>query len=154
MLQNRLGLEGARVLDLFAGSGSLAFEALSRGAARVVFVEADHRVAAMIEKNAEMLDVVEESEIVERDALEFIERSDQLFDLIFADPPYAYEQTPELPLLIFERKLLKKGGFLIIEHTRRTTFPDSPLYRIAAQKEFGNTRVSFFHHPETDQTAE
>ncbi|MBI1808023.1 MAG: 16S rRNA (guanine(966)-N(2))-methyltransferase RsmD [Ignavibacteria bacterium] len=148
MLQNRLALSGARVLDLFAGSGSLGFEALSRGANRVVFVDESNVVLDVVGENAEKLNCVDSCEIVQTDALSYIERVGEQFDLIFADPPYAYEGTQEIPLLVFQQKLLKKGGFLIMEHTKRLKIPPSALYQIVIQKDFGNTQVSFFVHTE------
>jgi 16S rRNA G966 N2-methylase RsmD len=93
------------------------------------------------------LQCLDACEIIQSDATTFIQRGVSEFDLIFADPPYAYAETKKLPEMIFERKLLKKDGFLIIEHERRTAFEPSPLYGILVQKEYGNTRVSFFAHP-------
>ncbi|MBI1804125.1 MAG: 16S rRNA (guanine(966)-N(2))-methyltransferase RsmD [Ignavibacteriae bacterium] len=148
MLQNRLGLGGARVLDLFAGIGSLGFEAVSRGAALVVFIDDNRRMLDVIEENAGILGCRDECEIIQDDAFSFIDRTlDESFDLIFADPPYAYERTSEIPRKIFDRQLLKKNGFLIIEHARRTAFDPSSLYTLKVQKDFGNTRLSFFVHP-------
>ena len=144
MLQNRLSLQDAAILDLFAGSGNLGFEALSRGAKRVSFIDDNRQVLNGIRSNAQMLDCVDQCDIIHDDALSFIQHCHDEFDLIFADPPYAYTGTVTLPSLIIERKLLKNGGFLIIEHAKQTTFDSSGMYRLAVQKEFGNTRVSFF----------
>ncbi len=146
VLQSRLRISNAHVLDVFAGSGSLGFEALSRGAADVVFVDDRRAVLDMIERNAETLGCVDASILIQSDAMRFIEQTQDQFDLIFADPPYAYERMGEIPTLIFQRRLLKNEGFLIIEHAKRTIFESTPLYRIAVQKEFGNTRLSFFTH--------
>jgi 16S rRNA (guanine966-N2)-methyltransferase len=146
VLQSRLNLTNAHILDLFAGSGSLGFEALSRGSADVVFVDDRRAVLDTIEHNAEVLGCSESCTLVQTDAQAFVERSQDRFDLIFADPPYAYEHVGSLPSLIFGHQLLKRQGFLIIEHTKRVTFEDSQLYHIAVQKEFGNTRLSFFTH--------
>lgn len=148
VLQNRLNLTDAHVLDLFAGSGSLGFEALSRGASKTVFVDDNQGALDALELNAERLHCIDSCEIIQSDAMSFIQRGESEFDLIFADPPYAYAETKSLPERIFERKLLKREGFLIIEHERRTAFEPSPLYRILLQKEFGNTRVGFFVHNE------
>ena len=148
MLQNRLDLRGIAVLDLFAGSGSLGFEALSRGSLRVVFVDDDHKALDAIEENAEHLDCLASCEIIQSDSFSYMGRLvGEEFSLIFADPPYAYERTPDIPAEIFQHQLLKKEGLLIIEHDRRTTFPLSPLFSMAVQREFGNTRISFFTHP-------
>jgi 16S rRNA (guanine(966)-N(2))-methyltransferase RsmD len=146
VLQNRLSLHGIQVLDLFAGSGNLGFEALSRGAANILFVEDSRLVMNEIRSNAERLGCSGECEFLQSDALSFMKQTQESFDLIFADPPYAYEEISVLPALAFTGKLLKKEGFLIIEHSKQTVFAPSPNYLLAVQKEFGNTRVSFFTH--------
>ena len=146
MLQNRLSLINANVLDLFAGSGSLAFEALSRGATNAVFVEEARYAIEAIEENANALRCEDQCTILQTDAVQYIEHCREKFDLVFADPPYAYGSIADLPRLIFERGLLNKEGFLIIEHSKHTTFADSTQYKLSVCKEFGNTRVSFFIH--------
>lgn len=150
VLQNRLALQDAVVLDLFAGSGSLGFEALSRGAGQVVFVDGSSAALDAVEENAEELDCLDSCELVEDDALSFIRREHREFDLIFADPPYAWESIPLLPVEIVTRKLLKKQGFLIIEHSKQTEFQSNENYKLSVRKEFGNTRVSFFTIQEQD----
>jgi 16S rRNA (guanine966-N2)-methyltransferase len=147
MLQNRLRLTGAVVLDLFAGSGNLGLESLSRGAAWAVFVDDNHGVLSIVKQNTEKLGCSESCEIIQADALAYLGTTRAQFDLIFADPPYAYQETHSIPALVFQRGVIKPGGFLIIEHARRVQFEPSPLYRLEVQKEFGNTRVSFFVHP-------
>ncbi len=144
VLQSRLAMENAEVLDLFAGSGSLGLEALSRGARRAVFVDASDHVLDLLESNADRIGCLDDCILILADASAFIAKTTELFDLIFADPPYAYGEVATLPGQIVGRKLLKKGGFLIIEHTKHVEFPEDPAYAIAAKKEFGNTRVSFF----------
>jgi len=153
MLQNRLGLHGARVLDLFAGTGSLGLEALSRGAAHVVFVDDNRRILDVIEENVEMLGCGDACDIVFDDALSYVDRAArESFNLIFADPPYDYERTPDVLRMIFDRGLLKKDGLLIIEHAKRTVFDPAPQYKLAVQKEFGNTRLSFFAIRNNEET--
>lgn len=144
MLQNRLSLYGTKVLDLFAGSGNLGFEAISRGASEVDFIDDDNYSLKIIEKNAIDLDCITQCHIIHDDALLFISRTKSQYDLIFADPPYAYEKTSEIPKVIFENKILKSTGLLIIEHTKQIKFDESNLYHLLVQKKFGNTRVSFF----------
>jgi 16S rRNA (guanine(966)-N(2))-methyltransferase RsmD len=145
-LQSRVPLGETRVLDLFAGTGSLGFEALSRGAAAVTFVDDQHTALDVIEENARLLDCLDQCTLVCDDALAFAKREKGEFDLVFADPPYAYPETPLLPPAIFERQLLGRSGFLIIEHAKRTLFDPSPLYRLSLRKEFGSTHLSFFVH--------
>lgn len=148
MLQNRLNLVDAQVLDLFAGSGSLGFEALSRGAARAVFIDNNSEALDVIEANARTLGCEDRTLVISDDALRYAGRGNGSFDLIFADPPYRYEQILDLPSLIFRNGLLKTGGFLIIEHSKYSRFESTQEYRLAVQKQFGTTRVSFFTHPE------
>ena len=128
ILQNRIPVHGADILDLFAGSGSLGFEAISRGAQRVVFIEYNGRVGDFIEQNAEELGCTDRCSVHMMSAFDYIARCTEKFDLIFADPPYRQETTPELPALIFARGLVRSEGYLIIEHTKHVTFPESPLY--------------------------
>ncbi len=146
MLQNRLSLIGAEVLDLFAGSGNLGFEAISRGAKEVIFVDDDADAFAVIQENAKKLNCIDQCQIIYGDALSFLSKIKMLFNLIFADPPYAYEKTLEIPKMVFEKNILRTDGLLIIEHTKHVKFEESRLYDLSAQKEFGNTRVSFFVH--------
>jgi len=91
-LFNWLGqrLDGLDCLDLFAGSGALGFEALSRGAARVVMLERDRRVAAALRESARVLGA-ESAQVVETDAMAWLDRTGERFDVAFVDPPYASE---------------------------------------------------------------
>ncbi len=150
MLQNRLALRGSRVLDLFAGSGSLGFEALSRGATRVLFVDSNRLALDMVSKNVNTLNGSDRCEVFRADALNFIDHCDEQFDLIFADPPYAYELTHQIPESVFRHEMLKRGGFLIIEHSKHTKFAEAEPFQLSIQKEFGATRVSFFNHRTKD----
>ncbi|MBI5476656.1 MAG: 16S rRNA (guanine(966)-N(2))-methyltransferase RsmD [Ignavibacteriales bacterium] len=147
MFLNRLSLKDIQVLDLFAGSGSLGFETISRGASSVTFVDDNEGVLDIIEENADMLGCISQTQIFQGDALTYIEKSKNKYDLIFADPPYSYTRIPDIPEIIFRNNLLNKNGYLIIEHSKHTSFPNSLMYSMEVQKEFGNTRVSFFVYP-------
>ena len=153
MLTNRIEFEGARVLDLFAGSGSLGIEALSRGAAHVTFVELNPDAQMFIERNIEMLGCEEASLVVSMDAMQFLRRSQEHYDLIFADPPYAYDETATMPSVVFQDKALKKHGYLLIEHATKLEFTSTPLYHAGPTKKFGRTIVTFFHHPRPEEPA-
>ncbi len=146
MLANRIEMDGAKVLDLFAGSGGLGIEALSRGAVHTTFVESDQDAAQFIEQNIRMIGCEGETTIVETDALSFINRCTESFDLIFADPPYKYEETVTIPQKIFETKMLARHGYLLIEHTRELRFESTPQYAAGPEKRFGKTLVTFFRH--------
>jgi 16S rRNA (guanine966-N2)-methyltransferase len=148
ILANRMEFEGIRVLDLFAGSGSLGIETLSRGASSAVFVESGREAAAFIEENLRTCGCDAEAEVVREDARLFIEREEQAYDLVFADPPYAYEGTLLLPEQIFGRSLVAPGGFLLIEHHAGVIFTATELYRVGPVKQFGRTIVTFFQGAE------
>lgn len=95
-LHSRGLLDGAAVLDLFAGTGALGIEALSRGAARVTFVDDDPRSVAVVEANVDTLGLGDRATVVRTDALTFLRRSPGAFDLALLDPPYEFDAWPDL----------------------------------------------------------
>jgi len=143
-LQNKFSFEDAAVLDVFAGTGSLGIEAMSRGAAHVDFVDSAEQALHLLRDNIARLQCESLCTVIKADAIGFIETTAKQFDLIFADPPYAFPGTASIPEKIFGRNLLKKKGLLIIEHSKSTDFPESSPYQLEARKEFGQTIVSFF----------
>lgn len=146
MLANRIEMDGANVLDLFAGSGGLGIEALSRGAQHTTFVENDDDAARFIEQNIRMIGCEGQTSLVETDAVTFINRCNESFDLIFADPPYGFEETTNIPQMIFNRNMIAQHGYLLIEHMNELRFESTPLYAAGPEKRFGKTLVSFFRH--------
>lgn len=146
VLQTRLKLEGAQILDLYAGTGSLAIEALSRGAAFATIVDNSRASIGLINLNIDKLKLSDKSSIIQTDAYKFISKTGDKYDLIFADPPYVYEFTNSIPEKVFTNNLLNSGGFLIIEHTKKMIFENSDKYIQSIKKDFGNTVVSFFVH--------
>jgi 16S rRNA (guanine966-N2)-methyltransferase len=144
MLENRIPLEGSSVLDLFAGSGSLGIEALSRGAADVTFVETGRDAIAYLDDNLRMLGCEAAAQVYRMDVVEFLGRHQGAHDLVFADPPYAYERTAELPALIFGKGMIRPSGYLLIEHTKDLHFDSTPHYHVGPEKRFGRTLVTFF----------
>ncbi len=144
MLENRIPLEGSSVLDLFAGSGSLGIEALSRGAADVTFVETGRDAVAYLGDNLRMLGCEAAAQVYRMDVVEFLGRHQGAHDLVFADPPYAYERTAELPALIFGKGMVRPAGYLLIEHAKDLHFESTPHYHVGPEKRFGRTLVTFF----------
>ncbi|HSQ74875.1 MAG TPA: 16S rRNA (guanine(966)-N(2))-methyltransferase RsmD [Bacteroidota bacterium] len=144
VLAHRMVLDGCRVLDLFAGSGSLGIEALSRGAAHATFVEEDGNALEYLEANLGMLGAEADATVLQMDAIHFLRQSSEPFDLIFADPPYAYAATAEIPQEVFSRSLLTGDGYLLIEHARPLEFAPSAAWTTGPVKQFGRTVVTFF----------
>ena len=151
MLATRIELEGTSVLDLFAGSGSLGLECLSRGAARATFVEMGSDAAAFIEKNIGLFGCGDRSEVLEIDAMNFIGLRRGPYDLVFADPPYGYRRTADIPGALFEGGMIRPGGYLIIEHASDLQFAGTPAFTAGPVKKFGRTLVTFFQ-PTNGQT--
>jgi len=142
-----MDFEGATVLDLFAGSGSLGIEALSRGASRVDFVEQMDEAAHCIERNLLALGCMEGSRVWRMDASQVIDRGGRVYDLIFADPPYEYPNTQEIPERVFAGNLLSFHGYLLIEHSNKLGFMTTQRYQTGPERRFGRTVVTFFSHP-------
>ena len=146
MLAARMELQGTVVLDIFAGSGNLGIEALSRGAALAVFVENNPRALDAIELNVRSLGCEARTEIYQADALAYIEQEKRQYDIVFADPPYAYDTISSLPHLLFSHAIVKPGGYLLVEHANELHFEDTDRYRTGPVKKFGRTLVTFFRN--------
>ena len=137
-----MDLAGTRILDLFAGFGSLGYEALSRGAAEVCFVDSSAQSLKSLRGTAAELDVSSRVRVVKMDVVRFIKTEKFAYDLVFCDPPYNWRDYKNLIREIFDRGLLAKNGMLLIEHSNYYGFEDEPRY--AFHKDYGMTRVSFF----------
>ena len=147
ILATRMDFEGATVLDLFAGSGSLGIEALSRGAEHVDFVEQMDEAADCIEQNLSVLGCLQASRVWRMDASQVIDRGGRMYDLIFADPPYEYPNTHDIPERVFAGTLLSPRGYLLIEHVNTFRFITTRRYQTGPERQFGRTVVTFFSHP-------
>jgi len=138
----------ARVLDLFAGSGALGIEALSRGASSVVFVEGDGQSAEIIERNLAKTKL--KGRIRQQDVFDFLRHASgaELFDIVFADPPYEKTEDGERfteKLLANEElaRLVDPGGIFVLEKRPGEALPDTTLWRVIRQKTYGATEVLF-----------
>jgi 16S rRNA (guanine966-N2)-methyltransferase len=146
ILGNMVDLAGSTALDLYAGTGSVGFETLSRGAARVVFVEADRKIAAVIGRNAEALGVKEQCDIRIMNADRYVATAAELFDVAYVDPPYAINSsTHEIIEEMLRRHIMNPSGIICVEHSKSYSPPPALLIR---QKVFGSTLLSFIK-PET-----
>jgi 16S rRNA (guanine966-N2)-methyltransferase len=134
---------GARVLDLYAGSGALGIEALSRGAASAVFVESDPRAVAAIRENLRSLGLDEP--VRRQDALRFLARAEGRFDLVFCDPPY--DSVPRVAGPLSERlpAVLAEGARMVTESDKRT--PLELPFALLADRTYGDTRIAIHAFP-------
>jgi len=144
ILSARVELEGISVLDLFAGSGSLGLEALSRGASKALFVESSREASRLLEATIERFGCADQAEVLTTDAQQFLADNRERFDLVFADPPYSYPRTAGMPDDIIAGNHLAPGGILLIEHATGVEFPPSARWQLFAGRRFGRTSLSFF----------
>jgi len=141
-------IAGAHFLDLFAGSGVFALEAVSRGAATATAVERDRRAAAAIANLATAWS--QPVEVVTDDAIAAIPRLKEVFDLVYADPPYGYERYDDLLLAIDDRLKLRNDAWIVVEHRRRTEPFAAKLRRLTQirRAEYGDVAMTFFSKAE------
>jgi 16S rRNA (guanine966-N2)-methyltransferase len=131
-------VSGARVLDLYAGSGALGIEALSRGAGSAVFVERDARAVAVIERNLASLGL--EQQVVRQDAVRFLARAQGMFDLVFCDPPY--DSASRLAGQLAERlpAMTSADARIVTESDKRSPL-ELPL-PLLTERNYGDTRIA------------
>jgi 16S rRNA (guanine966-N2)-methyltransferase len=141
ILQNRMDFEGIESLDLFGGTGCISYELASRGAAQLTLVEKDPIMHAFIKKNADMLGM-ENYKVLKMDVFAYLQSCDEDFDFIFAGPPYALGTIDELPKIIVSKKMIRKGGFFVLEHTPRNNY--EKFEGFSFQRNYGTTLFSFF----------
>jgi 16S rRNA (guanine(966)-N(2))-methyltransferase RsmD len=137
-------MAGSSFLDLFAGAGGIGIEALSRGAGRVVFVDASRASLQVVRQNIEQTGFEERSQAVLSKVESFLKKPSGPYDIVFLDPPYADEMQPLLEL-IAEAGILKPDSIVIAEHFKKQLSPESAggltLYREA---KYGDTVLAFY----------
>ena len=133
--------EGVSALDLFAGTGSISIELVSRGCDRVVSIEKDRQHHAFI---CNVMQQVKTDKCIPicGDALRYINRGGEQFDFIFADPPYALKELAQIPDLIFQNELLKPDGLFVLEHGKDNNFEQHPHF--VEHRAYGSVNFSIF----------
>lgn len=145
ILCSRLDLAGLRVIDLFAGTGALGLEALSRGAAFALFVDHSAEARGLIGTNAEALGAGMRARLLRRDAAALGAVGTMApFDLAFVDPPYGRGLGEKAAAALAAGGWLKPGALLVIEEARGAAPPALPGYELIVQRRFGDTLVGFF----------
>lgn len=139
----------ALVLDLFAGSGALGIESLSRGARRAYFVDQNREAVSSVSKNLELTKLADRANIIKADALRALEhfsRDALKFDLIFLDPPYRISVSfLDAILDKLASDLLSDDGLLILEHSAKTNPSEPEGLRIGMTRAYGDTAVTLYH---------
>ena len=141
VLNGYIDFAGATALDLFAGTGSISLELLSRGCASVVSVEADRDHAQFIRQCLQKLET-DKGMLIRGDVFRFLKTCRQQFNLVFADPPYMLPKLPTIPSRIFEYNLLKPHGILVFEHGKSNNFSSHPHF--VEHRAYGSVNFSIF----------
>ena len=147
VLENLVDFEGDEpsALDLFAGTGAVSFEFLSRGCSRVTSVEKAATQAAFIRKVAQQLGVEQQHTLLRGDVLKFIDTAGSPYDIVFADPPYDLPGFAEIPGKVLSSRLLAPGSVFIIEHSRNHDFSGLPHF--IDHRAYGSVNFSIFRIP-------
>ncbi|MDQ2865481.1 MAG: 16S rRNA (guanine(966)-N(2))-methyltransferase RsmD [Candidatus Eremiobacteraeota bacterium] len=142
ILLPRIG--GARMLDLYAGTGAIGFEAVSRGASGVVSVEAHRETAHAIQGAVEQLGIGAHVNVVAAPAERALYRLEGRFDIVYMDPPYADAVPTQVFRLLLERNLLAPDALVIYEHAAKRILPAIPGYRSTREEVYGDVALAFF----------
>lgn len=151
MIQSRL--KDQIVLDLFAGTGSLGFEALSNGSMACVFVDSNPKCIENIKKTIDSFQIVN-AEVYTMDyqqALDFFCRKGKRFDLIFLDPPYRYQNIEELLTELHKKSLVNIGGLVVCEYEEDILKEEYPYFQRIREKHYGSKNISIYQYRQVIQ---
>ena len=142
VLTNIADLDGVDALDLFAGTGSISFELLSRGCRRVTAVEQDRVHYSFILNVAKELKT-DALNAIKGDVFRFLNTVPELsYDFIFADPPYSLTSLPDVPRLVIEKNIMREGGIFVMEHSKENDFSSLPFFY--QRRVYGAVNFSIF----------
>lgn len=141
ILQNRIDFEGMKALDLFGGSGSISYELASRGCSEIKTIEKHPNCVSFIKKTAIEFKF-ENIKVTCMDVFKYLGLCSETYDIIFADPPFKLENIERIPALVFEKKLLKEDGLLIVEHPIEVQF--TGIMQLQETREYGTVNFSIF----------
>jgi len=141
ILNNRYYFDEIRVLDLFSGTGNIAYEFASRGSEEIFCVDKNHHCIRFIQKTAQELNF-DAISTIQADVFEFLDRLNREHDIIFADPPYELDGLNDLIASVFDKSLLSQEGVLILEHSKMNDFSENTFFKNT--RRYGNVNFSFF----------
>lgn len=142
ILMNHFEFEELKVLELFGGTGNHSYEFISRGCNDVTYVDNFGGCIAFVQETAKKLKIEDKIKIVKADVFKFIQRETEQYDYIFADPPYLLPTLNTIPGKIFEKKLLKEGGWFVLEHNSNHSFEKHPNFKEV--RSYGKILLSIF----------
>ena len=142
VLEHQFISDEMEILDLCAGTGNIAMEFLSRELGNVLAVDSNFNCVRHIKTMSHKFGCEKELKVLKSDVLKFLGKTEKSFDLIFADPPYAYEHHTEIINTVFERNLLNKDGVLVMEHGKETSLENITQFKFV--RIYGGVHFSFF----------
>ncbi len=142
ILNNLLDFSEVRALDLFAGTGAISFELVSRGCPNVTAVDRNRHCTEWISKAARNFGTGN-IKVRQADMFRFVKQNPGKYDLVFADPPYHLENIPAISQQVFENNLLETDGWLVVEHPANIDFSGQPWFH--SHRKYGRVNFSFFH---------
>lgn len=151
ILAHRMSFESSRVCDLFAGSGSLGIEALSRGAAHVSFVENGRAALPILRRNLSELGLESATSVVAESAERFLRATAQTFELILADPPYAFDEHAALLDTVAARAVLHRDGLFVMEHSARSVLVAPAPWSVVTSRDFGTSAITILRMERASQ---
>lgn len=141
ILNNYVDYEECQVMDLFAGTGAVSFEFISRGVKEVTSIDINNQCTDFIKSTAQQLRV-NNIHVVRADVFDLLKRAYKKFDIVFADPPYAMEDLEKLPDLIFEHNILTEEGIFVLEHPKEYQFEEHDHFW--QHRHYGKVNFTFF----------
>ena len=141
ILHNYVDYEECAVMDLFAGTGAVSLEFVSRGAREVTAVDINAQCTDFIKQTSNHLSI-SNLHVVRADVFDLLKRANRRFDIIFADPPYALDGLASLPDIVFDKKLLTDDGIFILEHPREYSFEEHSHFW--QHRAYGKVNFTFF----------
>ena len=141
ILNNYVDYEDCSVLDLFAGTGAMSLEFVSRGARDVTAIDINSQCTDFIKQSSARFNV-SNLRVVRADVFDLLKRANRRFDIVFADPPYAAAGLASLPDLVFSANMLTNDGIFILEHPREHTFEEHPHFW--QHRNYGKVNFTFF----------
>lgn len=142
ILSNRIDFEGIKVLDLFGGAGNHTFECISRGAEQVTYVDKHRPCCRFVSDTAVKWGIGDHLTVLNMDVLLYLKGNNTAFDFVFAGPPYALKEIPNLPDMVINAGCLGVEGILVLEHDPKHCFDHHP--RCFLSRTYGKTHFSFF----------
>ena len=143
LIVNKLDLKDKAALDLFAGTGSISYEFMSRGCSKITSVDISYKYLSYIKDTAELfLPKNKKIKTIKADVFKFLSKHNLNYDVIFADPPYSLANIKDLANLIFKNSSLKENALVIIEHSKKNNFSEHP--RFTDKRSYGSVNFSFF----------